>query len=130
MLIVVALYLLVAGLGDEEVVPVPSAPVVTIVAPQSGATIGRQIELRFTTEERLSVQPGGWGAGGLHLHADVGGREVMPAASDITALQDGAYRWIIEAPDTGALAVRLFWSDEGHVPVPLSATEDVFVTVR
>jgi hypothetical protein len=130
-LILIAVYLLVTGaLGREEVAPVPTAPAVTILGPESGSTIGRQIDLRFSTEETLTSQPSGWGVGGLHLHADVGGVEVMPAPSDIRPLQDGSYGWTIQAPDTGSIAVRLFWSDEGHVPIPLSATDDIFLTVR
>jgi hypothetical protein len=131
-LIAFAVYLLIAGgpRDGEVAAAVGAAPPVTILAPESGTEVGRRIDLRFSSEQALSVQPGGWGVGGLHLHADVGGTEVMPGAADIRRLQDGSYQWTIEARDTGSIAVRLFWSDAGHVPVPLSATEDVFLTVR
>jgi hypothetical protein len=131
LLIAAAIFLLVRnGLSGEDVAPVPTAPAVAIVSPASGTVVGRNIELRFTSDEALSVQPGGWGAGGLHIHADVGGQEVMPSSTDIRPLQDGSYGWTLQAPDTGSIALRLFWSDEVHVPVPLSASEDVFLTIR
>ena len=131
LLIAAALFLLVQNdPGGDDVVPVPTAPAVTILSPASGTAVGRQIELRFTSEETLSIQPGGWGTGGLHIHADVGGQEVMPSSTDIRPVPDGSYEWTLPAPDTGSIALRLFWSDEAHVPVPLSATDDVFLTVR
>ncbi len=130
-MLVAALAVLVAGgPGDDgqAVAGVPS-PLV-LISPVDGAAVAGPVELVFTASGAdLAPNPTGWGAEGFHVHAELDGVERMPAMADIRRMGD-RYAWTLADPPTGAITVRLLWSDSRHRPVPDGASEAVTVTIQ
>jgi hypothetical protein len=130
MVVAALLLLLFGGAGDSGAVSDVRAPALEVIAPAAGATVEGVLEVRFRSDASLGRMPGGWGTGELHLHAELGGREVMPGAADIRREPDGSYSWAIGRPGPGGHTFRLFWSDADHRPLLQSATEPITVRVR
>src|SRR5690606_29054935 len=118
-------YLLVFGGGPSDGAALGPPVGLEIMAPVDGAEVNRPLEIVFRTEAPISVQPGGWGTGGYHLHADLSGIEVMPGPQDIRQREDGAYTWVVSGASPGELSVRLLWSDAAHRPVAGGGTDVV-----
>jgi hypothetical protein len=53
----------------------------------------------------------------MHLHIEVDGTSVMPAAGDIQPQPDGSYRWTFSPLDPGPHTFRLYWSDMNHAAI-------------
>jgi hypothetical protein len=89
-------------------------PTLTIAAPASGDTVENPVTVVFRTPGALTFDPAmGWTAGDLHLHAMVGGLEIMPAAADIAAA-DSVYTWRLPTLDTGTHRLYLTWAGRHH----------------
>jgi hypothetical protein len=99
-----------------------------LLAPSEGESVGSPVGIVFESAAVLTPGPMGWQAGGLHLHAEVNGREAMPGPRDITRLEGGRYRWMLRAP-AGELSLRLFWAGADHRPIEEGATPRVQVSV-
>jgi hypothetical protein len=136
---VVGTVLIVAGVGFALARMVageaPTEPVAArvaelrLLAPSEGETVGSPVGIVFESAAALTPGPMGWQAGGLHLHADLNGREAMPGPRDITRLEGGRYRWMLRAPP-GELSLRLFWAGADHRPIEEGATPHIQVMVR
>lgn len=130
-MIAAALYLVVFGGPDDSATPLPiDAPVVELREPQPDGVVAGPVELVFQSSRPLSPQPGGWGADGLHLHASLDGREIMPGTADIRRGDGNLYRWTLPSISPGRHAVSLFWSDASHRPLPETGTSLVPFTIR
>ena len=130
MVLAAMVLLLTAALGREDTALIAAPPPLELIAPAPSDSIEGALELVFRTDARLQPQPGGWGVDGLHVHAEINGREIMPAASDISMRPDGAYTWTIGRAPAGEATVRLRWSDLDHRPLEEGATPVVRVHVR
>lgn len=131
-MVLLALVLLVRsllgfGASDEGVRAAP--PAVTLLAPADGAVVPDPVPLVFRTTADLSPQPGGWGAGDLHLHAEVDGREVMPGGGDIVRLEGERYKWSLALGASGSYAIRLLWAGPDHRPMPATASPSLRVRI-
>lgn len=121
--LVLGLWLGRDGIGGE-----PQIPTIALEAPSAGAVVDSPLVVRFRTS-RLLKAPEGWRSGRMHLHADVDGVEVMPAAADIQRLDDGSYAWALPLLAPGQHRLRLRWSDPQHQPVEEGATEEIVFRV-
>jgi hypothetical protein len=102
---------LVGTLADD---PPNALPPLHIAAPASGDTLRDPVTIEFRTPAALALDPAmGWTAGELHLHAMVGGREIMPAAADITA-RGGLWTWRLPALGSGSHRLYLTWAGRHH----------------
>jgi hypothetical protein len=89
-------------------------PPIAILGPADGDTLAEPVTLLFRTPARLELHPGmGWMAGDLHLHAMVGGRELMPAAADI-APSDSSWTWRLPVLGAGSHRLYLTWAGRHH----------------
>jgi hypothetical protein len=89
-------------------------PPLTISSPASGDSVTNPVTVTFRTTDALELDPGlGWTAGDLHLHAMAGSREIMPAATDITAA-DSVFMWRLPDLDTGTHGLYLTWAGRHH----------------
>ena len=133
-MVLVAVYLLIASAVREEGAATgevaDEVPPLELVYPADGEEVDPPLKVGFRSGAPISVQPGGWGAGGYHLHAELSGREAMPGAEDIRRLPDGSYEWTVRGAPAGAGTLRLMWSDEAHRPVEARATAPIEVILR
>lgn len=129
-MILVAVYLLLfGGPGDGGVAAVTAPPpALELLAPADGDTV-RSIELELRTGAPLRTQPGGWGSGGFHLHAELDGREIMPGPTDIRRSSVDAYIWTFPPLAPGSHRINLFWSDSSHLPVAGTATPSIRLVI-
>jgi len=130
MVIVALLLLLFGGERDTGEALVAPPPAIDIGGPSPGDLIESPLEIRFRTGAPIGALRGGWGVGEFHLHAELGGMEIMPGPSDLRRLPDGSYLWTIGRLAAGEHTFRLFWSDAAHRPLDASATPAVTVRVR
>lgn len=133
MVIAAVVLLVVGGAGDEGAAArsgSPEPPRIQQIAPEEGALIDGPVEVVFRVREEMERLPGGWGIGDHHLHLEMDGVELMPAAEDIERVGEGEYRWIVGAAEPGPHALRLLWSGPDHRPLPGTATPLVRVEVR
>jgi hypothetical protein len=130
MILAAAWILLFGGPGDTGVASATAPPQLELISPASGDTSGAPVTLHFASSLPLGMQPGGWGAAGFHLHAEIDGQEIMPRPDDIRREGDGVYLWELASLPAGEHSVRIVWSDASHAPVVGGATEPVSVTVR
>lgn len=105
-------------------------PQLTLIEPTDGAVVGQPLELLFEAPARLGMGPGGWGTRRLHLHALVDGVEIMPAATDIQAVGENRYRWVLSNISPGRHEIRLQWAGLDHRPISEGASETVVIEVR
>lgn len=129
-LIVAAIYVLVASATGGGGSAAAEIPALELISPGDNEEVSLPMEIRFRTENSLSVQPGGWGSGGYHLHAELSGREVMPGPEDIRRRPDGSYAWTLAGVQRGAISLRLFWSDAMHRPVLEGSSRAARITIR
>jgi hypothetical protein len=86
-----------------------------IVDPADGDSLRNPIVLTFRTPATLRLDPSmGWMAHDLHLHAMADTIEIMPAASDITALNDSTWRWRLPPLTSGSRRIHLTWAGRHH----------------
>jgi hypothetical protein len=116
--------------GKRAGATAPGIPQIELLAPVDGDVVQGPVLLEFQTDVRLQRGPSGWESGGLHIHAEVDGRELMPGASDIERLDGNRYRWTMRPLEPGTREVRLFWSDRMHRPIPAGASPTVRVQAR
>lgn len=110
-------------------VPVGGAPPLAILAPAPGDTVEAPVGLQFSAGSRLVLGPTGWTSDDLHLHAYIDGREVMPAAADITPLDDGTFRWSLPVT-AGERRIQLRWAAMDHGTIEQGASAAVPLVVR
>ncbi|HEX2190138.1 MAG TPA: hypothetical protein VHG51_14620 [Longimicrobiaceae bacterium] len=112
--LVLAVFFFVAGETDggaDEAAPPP----ITVVAPRSGAAVTGPFAIEFETPASMVRGPAGWTADGrYHLHAMVGGTELMAGADDVESLGGRRYRWSIPGLPPGEHRLRLQWSGPDH----------------
>jgi hypothetical protein len=125
-MMLLALVVLIRG-GEEDggTRPVAPPPAVRLVAPAAGAVLTGGLEVVFELDEELQRMPSGWGVEGHHLHLQLDGLELMPAAADVQAVTRGRYRWSVGRLESGAHRLRLFWSDASHAPVAGGGSESI-----
>lgn len=109
--------------------PGSDAPPVVLLSPTTGDTVASPIRLRFTAGDRLGLGPMGWASDDLHLHAYVDGREIMPAAADIAAADDGTFSWTLPL-EPGVRRIQLQWAGMDHGAVTSGRSSEVTVLVR
>lgn len=129
MMILAAVYLLLFG-GPSDEGGAAAAPPIELLAPGPGAVVGSPVVLEMRVGGTLTPQPGGWGSGGFHLHADVDGRELMPGPRDIRRLEGGRHAWTLPPLEPGVRTVALFWSDASHRAITGSRTPGISITVQ
>jgi hypothetical protein len=105
------------------------APSLVLVSPSTGDTVASPLRLRFTAGDRLALGPMGWASDDLHLHAYVDGREIMPAAADIVAADDGAFEWTLRL-EPGVRRLRLQWAAMDHGALTAGRSTEITVVVR
>ncbi len=103
------------------------APVITLVQPATGSSIDGPLHVVFGVRGSLERMPSGWGAGELHLHLELNGREFMPGPLDIEPLPNGMYRWTLSALPAGEHEIRLHWAGRDHRAIPEGASMPVRV---
>lgn len=131
-MVLAALVLLVAG-GESDTGARPetfATPRLEMVQPREGDVIEGPLPVVFRVDGEMEIGPGGWGVGTHHLHLELDGVELMPAAADIERLGEGEYRWVLRTPAPGPHTLRLLWSGMDHRPLPGTATPPVRVEVR
>lgn len=128
-MIALALYLLVNSLVQPDTVA-DAPPRVDLVTPSDGDTVAVPLTIRLRSEAPLSIQPGGWGVNGYHLHVKIADLELMAGPTDVRPFSSGEYLWEVPAVPSGPTTVRLFWADSAHRPVAAGASEVVSVVVR
>lgn len=112
--IVLAVVFFVAGERDAgaDVAPPPR---ITVVEPRSGAMVTGPFAIVFETPARMARDSTGWVAEGrYHLHAMVGGTELMAGAADVQPLGGGRYRWSVPGLPPGEHRMRLQWAGPDH----------------
>ena len=106
-----------------------AAPVLRVLYPAPGASVDSPLVIQFATTAPLALQPTGWGAGNLHLHAMVNGVEYMPAAAEITR-GDSAYHWTIAPVARAPIELYLGWADQRHRALGAGASDTITATLR
>ncbi|HEX6134373.1 MAG TPA: hypothetical protein VFZ24_10420 [Longimicrobiales bacterium] len=97
--------------GDTESRGVPA---LELVRPTSDDTLVNPLVLEFRTPASLRLDAdAGWSAGDLHLHAIVDGREIMPAAADITP-RGASFLWRLPRLEPGTRRIHLTWAGRHH----------------
>ena len=114
---------------DTEITAAGDVPRITLLAPQSGDTVGSPIPLHFTAGERLALGGMGWASDDLHLHAYLDGAEVMPAAADIEAQPDGTFVWNLAAT-RGIRTIELSWAGMHHGALQEGESDQIRIVVR
>lgn len=119
----------------RALVPAPEAEMagaqLMIDAPATGDTVAAgPLVVRFQAGAGLRLEPNGWQADGLHLHAYLDGREHMPAAADITPAGPGTFEWRLPPLEPGEHTLSLAWSESMHSPVTEGASPIVRFVVR
>jgi hypothetical protein len=111
--LVLALVFFVAGEADQGSAPPP--PRITVVEPASGTAVSGPFAIVFETPARMARDSTGWVAEGrYHLHATVGGAELMAGAADVQAVGGRRFRWLIPGLPPGEHRIRLQWSGPDH----------------
>ena len=111
--LVLALVFFVAGETDDGSAAPP--PRITVVEPASGTAVSGPFALVFETPARMVRDSTGWVAEGrYHLHATVGGVELMAGAADVRSLGGRRFRWLIPGLPPGEHRIRLQWSGPDH----------------
>ncbi|CAN5358624.1 hypothetical protein BH23GEM4_BH23GEM4_00340 [soil metagenome] len=118
------------GFGAADASAPAAPPVITLLAPAAGAVVADPVPLEFRVDADLRPTSGGWGAGGLHLHAEVDGREVMPGGDAIVRLEGGSYRWTLPIGAPGEHNLRLRWAGAGHRPLATGEIRAVMVRIE
>jgi hypothetical protein len=132
-MLLAALMLFVTGVGDigQGAVEGAGPPRLGLVDPADGAVVTGRLRLVFRVErERLTSMPTGWGVGGHHVHAEINGQELMPAASDISRQAGESYIWMLPELPLGDVSVRLIWSDSRHRPVKGGSSDQISVRLE
>ncbi len=120
----------VQALRPQPTDAVPAdVPALTLLSPAVDDTVETPVPLRFTAGDRLELGGMGWASGDLHLHAYVDGREIMPAAADIEALQDGTFRWTLPV-EPGTRTIQLRWAGMSHGAIEAGASDAIRVHAR
>jgi hypothetical protein len=131
--VVGGLFILLLGIWVASRQPgaeVATPPALRLLEPVDGAVVTLPLELRFHVDAELGVGRGGWGTGPFHLHADVDGFEIMPAAADLAALGEGEYRWTVRGVEAGQRTLRLTWSDPSHRVLEQGASQPVTIIIE
>jgi hypothetical protein len=126
--IVLAIYFLVRG-GASDTTSVDRAPRLTIEDPRPGATLGQPLVVTFNA--RTELRPDGSAAAGTrHVHARIGATELMPGSADVRAVDGTTYSWTMPRLPAGPAALRLYWSDASHRPIPGAQSDSVPIIIR
>jgi hypothetical protein len=126
--IVLALFFLVRG-GASDTTAVDRAPRLTVEDPRPGAELAQPVVVTFNA--RTELRPDGSAAGGTrHIHARIGGRELMPGAADVKSVSGTTYSWTLPRLPAGPTALRIFWSDASHKPIGGAQSDSVPVVLR
>ena len=118
-----------AYLADKRRHAAPLAQPINIIQPLDQQVVDSPLVLRFSTSEPLKLHPTGWGTDRLHLHARVGGIELMPAAAEITAA-DSVFSWVLPAVPRGTHTIQVGWADLHHRELAAGRAPAFSVTVR
>lgn len=111
--VVLALFFFVAGEADAGADTAPPPPI-TVLAPR-GVPVSGSFSIVFETPARMERDAAGWLAEGrYHLHAMVGGTELMAAPADVQPMGGGRYRWTLPGLPPGEHRVRLQWAGTDH----------------
>lgn len=128
--IILALWFMIRG-GESDTT-VERIPRLTVEAPTPGATLAQPVTVTFNA--RTELRPDGSSAAGTrHVHARVGTTELMPGPTDVQLVSGTTYRWTLpRLPHlpAGPAALRLFWSDAAHKPVPGTETDSLSIVIR
>jgi len=120
-----------AGLDrDPERFAAKPAPPITILEPADGDTVGTDITLVFETPAPLRLTPSGWLAGRLHVHANVNGVELMPAAADMEEVGKNRFAWRLLPQRPGPATIRMEWATPDHRAVEAGGSPEIRVFVR
>jgi hypothetical protein len=112
--VVLAVFFFVAGEADAGPDTEPPPPI-TVLAPRSGTIVSGSFSIVFETPARMERDATGWLADGrYHLHAMVGGTELMAAPADVQPVEGGRYRWTLPGLPPGEHRVRLQWAGPDH----------------
>lgn len=130
MVIAAVVLLVFGGERDTGAAGGAGAPAIEMTAPAEGDSIVGPLRVEFRVEGEMAMQPGGWGVGNHHLHLELDGVELMPAAGDMERTGAGEYRWNVGMPAPGPHTLRLLWSGPDHRPMEETATAPVRVEVR
>lgn len=118
-LVLAAVLFFFVGEGDDgaaaEPASVPPPPAITVHRPVEGEAVSGAFAVEFETPAEMVEGPGGWVAEDYyHLHAMVGGAEVMAAPGQLLRLGKGRWRWVLPALSPGEHRIRLQWSGPDH----------------
>jgi len=125
--ILLALWFLVRG-GDGDTTKVERSPRLTVTDPRPGATLGQPVVVTF--DARTALRPDGSDASRTrHVHVRIGATELMPGPADVQPVSGTTYRWTLPRIPPGPAALRLYWSDATHRPIPGAQSDSVPVTI-
>jgi methionine-rich copper-binding protein CopC len=112
-----------------------SLPPLVIISPRDGSTVSSPVQILFETSADLANMTmgasgikDGMPMGGVHLHADLDGRLVMPTLKQITTVGMHRYRVSLGRAAPGRHTIRAYWADSKHRP--MSAVQRVTITVK
>ena len=128
-ILMVAVGVVIGAVQTLRPVAGADAPALMLLSPSTGDTVASPVRLRFTAGDRLRLGPMGWASDDLHLHVYVDGREIMPAAADIAAADDGTFGWHLPL-EPGVRRVRLQWAGMDHGAVTAGRSREITVLVR
>ena len=130
MLLLAAYLLFFGGPADDTASAAADAPpALVLVRPTEGDTV-EAVELEIRSGGPLAPQPGGWGSGGFHVHADLDGREIMPGPTDIRRASATTYLWSLPPIPAGTHRISLFWSDPAHRRVTGTETSPIRIIIQ
>ena len=127
-MIVLAIGLLINALVRPAITDGP--PRLELLAPADGDTLTLPVTVRLSSAAPLTIQPGGWGVPGYHVHVEVAGEELMPGPNDMRPAAVGEYLWDLPTVAPGPTSMRLFWADVAHREVADGAGSAIDVVVR
>lgn len=104
------------------------APPLSILLPEDGATVGRQLAVVFETPGDIASLTMDAPVIGVHLHIDSDEFSVMPTSKQLIRLGEHRYLFVFELPaKPGEQTLRLSWGDAMHRTIESSVQK---VTVR
>lgn len=105
-------------------------PSLKILMPQNGDAVGTTVGVIFETPADLAGMTMGGPHTGVHLHAELADKVVMPTRQQIIGLGANRYLFLFDWPaKPGPNEIKLYWAHEQHRTIT-SSIQAVHVNVK